>query len=167
MTDVDGDHLDVRTAALRTIAVSDDLPPEPADWKGKDAKVSEGPGALIAGYMWGDNALRFGSLGPDAREEAIRACLEQVHPGSGAHVQGVVHRVWGEHESPGGGGFAYFRPTEQRRFGSLMCRPHPDPQHGGQPLVFFAGEHDGIAQGWIQGAIQSSLAAAASVLSQP
>ncbi len=164
LTDEEADHLQVRLAAFRS-SVGAKAPPEPTDWTGRNPAVTRSPSALIAGYMWGINAQRLGSLEQPDRDRVIVDCLDRIHPGARRHVKRVVHRVWGEHVSPGGGGFAYFRPTEQRRFGALLCRPHPFGQ--ASQRVFFAGEHDGIAQGWIQGAMQSALAGAASVLSAP
>jgi len=163
LTDADADHLEVRLATFG-LQLGAEAPSEPTEWKARDRDVSAGPGALIAGYMWGINAQRFASLAAMDRDQLIRECLERIHPGTSGHVKQIVHRVWAEQVSPGGGGFAYFRPTEQRRFGALLCQPHGV---GESKRVFFAGEHDGIAQGWIQGAIQSALAAVASVLGSP
>ncbi|HEX2051040.1 MAG TPA: NAD(P)/FAD-dependent oxidoreductase [Actinomycetota bacterium] len=166
MTDDDSDHL---SPTSRSVTGNLPIDPafEPTDWKAASEDVANGPGAITGGYMWGTNALRFGSLDETQRSATIHDCVIQIHPNADSHIQRIVHRVWGDWPSPGGGGFAYFRPTEQRKYGGILCRPHPDPSRGAHPRVFFAGEHDGVAQGWIQGAVQSALAAAASVMSQP
>lgn len=164
MTDADTEHLQIRLATLFNSALST-APAEPTDWKGRVPEASERPGALIAGYMWGVNAQRFAALDEKGRDDLIEECLRRIHPDI-PRPAAIAHRVWAQYLNPGGGGFAYFRPNEQRRFASLLCQPHPWVENA-EPRVFFAGEHDGIAQGWIQGAIQSGLAAAASVLSSP
>jgi monoamine oxidase len=155
------DHLESRMAVIRGDRL-DKMPVDSADWIPKSATESDRPGALIGGYMWGTNAERFGSLDSQSRDQSIRDCLELIHPGSSRHELKMIHRVWAQHANPGGGGFAYFRPYDQRRYSRLVCQPHP---RGAAARLFFAGEHDGIAQGWIQGAIQSALAATASILS--
>ncbi|HJS87024.1 MAG TPA: NAD(P)/FAD-dependent oxidoreductase [Acetobacteraceae bacterium] len=123
---------------------------------------SEGPGALLAAYMWGDNANRFASLSPNERDRLIEECLECIHPGCRDLIDCQEHCIWNHETNPGGGAFAWYRPGQQSRYQEVLLRPHR-LSPSGPNLICFAGEHLGLIQGWIQGAMQTSLHAVAQI----
>lgn len=122
--------------------------------------VSHEPGVFLAAYMWGTNARRFASLTDSERDDLICRCVAELHPRNEAYLEDIIHISWDEASNPGGGAFAFYSPAEQRRYQRALCAPVPSDE----PRVFFAGEHVGVLQGWIQSAIQSALAAAIDVL---
>jgi monoamine oxidase len=131
-------------------------------WKAIDKDRSSGPGVLLAAYVWGTNGRRFASMSDAERTEMTVRSVEEIHPGNEQLLEEVVHWSWDEAVNPGGGAFAFFAPGEQRRYQELLCEPISDDR--GDRRVFFAGEHMGIAQGWIQGAIQSAIVAVTDIL---
>ena len=137
-----------------------------AYWDGVDEDVSRGPGVFLAAYLWGTNARRFASLNDEERTELIVASVQRVHRDNEKYLdRDPVHWSWDEQSSPGGGAFAFFKSGEQRRYQEGLCLPLADARW--QNRVFFAGEHIGIAHGWIQSAIQTALSAAISIAGSP
>jgi monoamine oxidase len=135
----------------------------PLHWKARSVDVSHAPGVFTGHYTWTANADRFTSLTDSERTDQVLQNLELLHPGIGKHVLELKHFSWNEQSSPGSGAFAYFAPGEHARYQSALCEPHPAVA----PRVFFAGEHLSVAHAWIQGAIQTGLAAAIDVLEAP
>ena len=132
----------------------------PTKWRAADPDLN-GPGVFIAAYVWGANAERIAAMPDPTRQEQLLRSIRRTHPWIDTYLlEPLEVRCWPNEDNPGGGAFAYFEPTEQRRYGPWLCRPHGD-------RVFFAGEHHGVAQGWIQGAIQSALAAVRGVAALP
>ena len=121
-----------------------------------DAQLSKQPGAILAAYMWGENARRFASLTTNERDDAIIRCLEMVHPGSSKHLTDLVHWPWDAQTNPGGGAFAWYQPGQQSRYQEAATRPYPDLEPW-KARVYFAGEHLGLIQGWIQSAMITAL----------
>ena len=124
----------------------------------KDRERSEGRGVLLAAYMWGQNAKRFSALSKSQQDEVVRSCLERVHPGCSQYLIDLKHWPWDNQSNPGGGGFAWYRPGQQSRYQEPGTKPHRQATRGPN-LVCFAGEHLGLLQGWIQGAMQTALSA--------
>lgn len=124
----------------------------------KSEERSKGRGALLAAYMWGQNARRFASLPTGEQDEDIRRCLERVHPGCSKYLIDIVHWPWDSQSNPGGGGFAWYTPGQQSRYQGAATKPHRIASNG-PSLVCFAGEHLGLIQGWVQGAMQTALSA--------
>lgn len=120
---------------------------------------SEGEGALLAAYMWGKNAARFGSLDPGDRDTEIIRCLEAVAPGCAQDIVDVEHVPWTLERNPAGGAFAWYEPAQHTRYQSVAGAPLWPVATGGPYRVTFAGEHLALIQGWLQGAMQSALCA--------
>jgi monoamine oxidase len=121
----------------------------------RDSKISKQPGALLAAYMWGENARRFASCGNSERDALIIKCLDEIYPGSTKQLTELVHWSWDAQSNPGGGAFAWYQPGQQSRYQESAARAHPQPVT--QARVFFAGEHLGIIQGWLQSAMVTAL----------
>lgn len=140
---------------------------QPTDWEADDPGRSDEPAVFLAAYMWEANARRFASLSDQGRTDLILDSVKHVHPNIGKYIgneiDDVVHWAWDEHESPGGGAWAFFAPGEQQRYQSALCDPMFEDRHG-QAHVFFAGEHVAILHAWIQSAIQSALSSVIDVL---
>ena len=120
---------------------------------------SEGEGALLAAYMWGQNADRFASMSESDRTEEIERCLEAVAPGSTREILDIKHVPWTLEPNPAGGAFSWFEPAQQTRYQSVAGAPLWPLPNSRSHRVTFAGEHLGLLQGWLQGAMQSALAA--------
>jgi monoamine oxidase len=123
----------------------------------RDPNVSKQPAAVLLAYMWGDNARRFASLLKEERDAVIIRCLESVYPGAREELIGdPVHYSWDAQTNPDGGAFAWYQPGQQTRYQEAAMRPHPDSSPGAAK-IFFAGEHLGLIQGWVQSAMVTAL----------
>jgi monoamine oxidase len=129
----------------------------PARWRAVSRERSHSPGVLLAAYMWGKNAEWFSATDDGTRDEVMRSCISKLHDQTDEYVDEIVHWSWDTAEMCGGGAFAWFGPGEQRRYQEALCRPVFDAR--GNPRVLFAGEHLAVMQGWIQGSLQSAIAA--------
>jgi monoamine oxidase len=128
----------------------------------RDDQRSNGPGAIVAAYMWGDNSKRFASLPDDQKDRLIRECLERIYPGCSKYLVDLKHWPWDAQSNPGGGAFAWYRPGQQARYQAAASRAHRTRANGPNQ-VCFAGEHLGLIQGWIQGAMQTAISAVGDV----
>jgi monoamine oxidase len=133
---------------------------EPSEWESVRDEVSKSPGVFLAAYMWESNARRFAALSEAERSEIAISNVAALHPDNEKLLEDIVHHSW----DVGGGAFASFAPGEQSRYQAALCEPLFDGD--GQPKVFFAGEHLAIMHGWIQGAIQSALAAVIKIIAR-
>lgn len=157
---VSPDSSDHGTSGISFSATSlKDEPQEPTEWESVNEEVSKSPGVFLAAYMWESNARRFAALGDSERSEIAISNVAALHPDNEKLLEDIVHHSW----DLGGGAFASFAPGEQSRYQAALCQPLFDGD--GQPKVFFAGEHLAIMHGWIQGAIQSALAAVIEIIS--
>lgn len=132
-------------------------------WEPGEPGLSESPGALLT-YIWGANARRFAALSDQERIQVVTDGLEQLHPGIRNDIVDVKFATW-DGPDLGGGAVAMFSPGEQRRYQSIIARPHPGGK--GTARVFFAGEHLAVTHAWIQAAIQTGLAAVLDIFSSP
>ena len=80
-------------------------------------------------------------------------------PGCSQDIREIVHVPWSLERNPGGGAFAWYEPAQHTRYLSTAGAPLWPVQAGGPCRVTFAGEHLALIQGWLQGAMQSALAA--------
>lgn len=139
----------------------------------KDAERAHGPGVLTASYTWEQRARRLhGLMDDDEKLEIILGDLEAIHgpdlpegrrvadylDKEPAHVR---HIFWDQDAGVAGGALAHFTACDHQRRQDALTRPiYVD----GRPRVFFAGEHVAVLHAWIQGALQTSLAATAHIL---
>ena len=114
--------------------------------------------------MWGKNADWFHASDDATRDRIMVSSIAELHGGTDERedIDEVVHFSWDSARWCGGGAFAWFGPGEQRRYQEALCRPVSDET--GEPRVFFAGEHTAVMHGWIQGSMQSAVAACIHVL---
>ena len=184
--------LAVPAAMVRAIAITPDLPLEQATvferlrygrvtksllqfdrrfWKRKGRSPAYGTDAPT-GAIWDANEEQRGPAGiltlmagGQASEDTqkllaqegvqglVRA-LDWLKPGD-AELLSHVHVTW-EHDMWAQGGYAYFDPTFDPAWRPWLARPHG--------RLLFAGEHTSIKwQGYMNGAVESGLRAAAEV----
>ncbi len=135
----------------------------PLHWSARNPELSHSSAAFTASYLWEGNARRFLALDRQERTDLVLRNVKMLHPQIDQYVDEIVHYAWDEQSNPGYGAFAYFAPGEHERYQGPLCQPYPLDN----PRVFFAGEHLALAHAWIQGAIQTGLDAAISVLQAP
>ena len=107
-------------------------------------------GGILLVYTWKSEALLFGALTPElAVAEAVDQIAE-VHPQ--IHSEFVRGKIKSWYNEPAQqGAFAHLKPRQERNVRWLMY-----PWRN----IYFAGEAISFANGWIQGALESSLRAA-------
>ena len=118
---------------------------------------SEGePGerALLECYTSGNTARSLGALSEPRRIETLLANLETVFPGMREQYERSASMVW-DADPLARGAFAWFKTGQMA---DLL--PHIAAPEG---RVYFAGEHTSPWFGWMQGALQSGIRAAAEV----
>ncbi|KPU45985.1 flavin-dependent L-tryptophan oxidase RebO precursor [Oxobacter pfennigii] len=120
---------------------------------------SDEPGVLMASYTIGGDASALGNLVSPGQYLTIRSKVEKVHGLPRWYLDenktvidfktvDWVREPWFH------GGFQMFLPGQKREFLYVSNIPEYDNR------VFFAGEHTSTKNGWIQGALQSGMAAA-------
>jgi monoamine oxidase len=121
-------------------------------------KVSHGPGALVGSYVWGQDARRLGAMTPEDREKAVVASVARIHPeiAEPGMVKDYATISWDENPWSAG---AFGMPTPGQH---ALYREAIKPEGN----VHFAGEHTSLDQGWIQGALISSLRAVEEIVTQ-
>lgn len=111
------------------------------------------PGVLVGSYCWGQDARRLGGLGKDERVRVVVEAISNIHPEileSGMVKDESASIFWDEYKFAGGA-FCFMKPSDFSNYYSDTIKPEGN--------LFFAGEHCSLDQGWIQGAIISSLRA--------
>lgn len=113
-----------------------------------------GKGALLISYTWADAAKPWARLDSAARIDAALADAARIHPQLASEFEFGVSHAW--HDEPfARGAFAYFAPGDPASLLSSIVAP--------QGRISFAGEHASRWHGWIEGAVESGLRAAAEV----
>jgi monoamine oxidase len=123
-------------------------------------EVSRGqPGAagILNFYSGGTAATRAGDGSPEERAREALADLERVHPGVGTRWNGLVIRnAWDRHPWSRGS-YSLLRPGQYTAFHGI--------EHLPEGRVHFAGEQSSaVWYGYLNGAVESGLAAAAAIL---
>ncbi|SFR03712.1 monoamine oxidase [Lentzea waywayandensis] len=112
--------------------------------------------ALLASYTIGPDADALARISPEQRERVVLDELGRIHPElkKPGMVLDVVTQAWGEDFSSMGAASVRWSKdvatSEEER--ALAAKP--------QGTLFFAGEHCSTYPAWIEGAIESGLAAA-------
>ncbi|WP_409340547.1 flavin monoamine oxidase family protein [Paenibacillus sp. MBLB4367] len=121
---------------------------------------SGGPGGVVlASYTWEDDSLPWINM---SNEEQVMKALNIMADIHGdvvykTFVTGVAHN-WDL--SPfAAGAFTMFKPFQETELSPYISIP--------EGSVYFAGEHASDYHGWIQGAIQSAIRAAAEINTTP
>lgn len=115
-----------------------------------DAKVSQGPGIMLASYTWGLPARRLAALSPAQRHATTLQHVGRIHPQ--LHQQGIIRRMaswsWDNFEWSSGA-FAWFLPGQHSSLHRHLISP--------EGRVLLAGEHASLTHTWMQGALESAL----------
>ncbi|GAB3079676.1 flavin monoamine oxidase family protein [Pedococcus soli] len=109
---------------------------------------------LLASYTWGQDAARWGALGPDERISLAIKDVAKIHPQIVDEVEGGASHVW-QNDPWAGGAFALFEPGQETALHDDIVSAHG--------RIHFAGEHASVHHAWIEGAIESGLRAARAI----
>ncbi|MFI9386583.1 flavin monoamine oxidase family protein [Kutzneria sp. NPDC052558] len=119
--------------------------------------------ALLASYAIGPDADALAQVPGEKRQQIVLEELSAIHPEltEPGMVLDVVTQAWGEDPASLGGASVRWSKdiatAEEER--ALAARP--------QGTLFFAGEHCSSHPAWVEGAIESGLAAAQEIHSRP
>lgn len=118
-------------------------------------------GVLLASYNINLDAVRIGNLDKKIRMNKVKREVEEVHGLEGGYLDSIVEDYkminW-ENEKGFYGAFSYYMPEQQRLFAYASAKPEYDNR------VFFAGEHVSLTHAWTQGALNSGMKAANSLV---
>ena len=115
-------------------------------------------GVLLASYTWGQDALRWGAMDEETRLEEAIEDVSKLHPRiRDVYEVGASHAWYDDRWASGA--FALFEPGQQTELQADIVRP--------EGRIHFAGEHCSLYHAWIQGALQSGLAAATAINEMP
>jgi monoamine oxidase len=115
-------------------------------------------GVLLASYTWGQDALRWGAMDEETRLEEAIEDVSQLHPRiRDAYEVGASHAWYDDRWA--NGAFALFEAGQQTELQADIVRP--------EGRIYFAGEHCSLYHAWIQGALESGLAAARTINELP
>lgn len=109
----------------------------------------------LTAWAMGGNAERLDAL-PD--KEAARRVLDEIEalrPASRGQLRYVGSQSWAS-DPFAGGGWAYYRPGQIRRFADAFGKPHAN--------IHFCGEHAARTSRGMEGAMESGLAAARTIV---
>ncbi len=114
-------------------------------------------GVLVGSYSWGADARRLGSICRAERGSVVAKCISEIHPEilDPGMLIGSESMFWDENPWAGGA-FCFMRPGDFENYYS--------DTRSREGRLLFAGEHCSLDQGWMQGAIQSSLEATEDLL---
>ena len=127
-------HLQVQSFEKREISTDD----------------SSGPGVLVGSYVWGQDARRLGSLDREERSKVVTDAVSKIHPEilEKDMVKDSESISWDNYKYSLGA-FCFMRPGDFSNYYENAITSEGN--------LFFAGEHCSLDNGWIQGAIISSL----------
>ena len=113
----------------------------------------EDPAAVTGLTAWtmGANARRLDAVDEKHSAHLVSREIEAVRPALRGQLAYVGRKSWGA-DAFAGGGWAYFRPGQIRRFGSTLAAAHG--------RIHFAGEHVAHANRGMEGAMESGERAA-------
>ncbi|MBS4217526.1 flavin monoamine oxidase family protein [Bacillus sp. FJAT-49711] len=120
---------------------------------------SSGPGAILASYTWGDDALIWDSMSTENRLEYTLKNLAKIH-GEQVFREFETGTSYSWVRNPySGGAFTMFKPEQIKELSPYISTP--------EGRVHFAGEHASSLHAWIQGAIESGIRVAHEVNDLP
>lgn len=116
---------------------------------------NDAPAVLLASYSWGSDALLWNSLSQSDITREVLKCLSEVY-GNIVYKEYLrtVTFNWSRN-SFSAGCFTLYAPGQQKHFGEEVSKP--------SGRLHFAGEHASLFPGWIEGAIESGIRAAAEI----
>jgi monoamine oxidase len=110
-----------------------------------------GRGVILASFTGADDAIMWGALSPEERITRAAQDVEKIHSGSLRELEGGASKDW-HNDRFAGGVCAWFDPGQEGSLFKHMIAP--------EGRVYFAGEHNSLNHGWIEGAVESGLRAA-------
>ncbi len=112
------------------------------------ARNGEDPTKVTSFTAWamGPNAARLDSLPPKQAADLVIKEIEAVRPAARGQLEFLGLHSWGN-DPFAQGGWAYFRPGQITSFGATMGAPHG--------RILFCGEHLGLANRGMEGAMES------------
>jgi monoamine oxidase len=123
----------------------------------KSARVSAGPGVMLASYSWGQTARRLASLAHRERAALVLQNVARIHPqiAQPGIVRHTASWSWDNHPLSSGA-FAWFNPGQHTELYRHLLTP--------EGRIHFAGEHASLTHTWMQGALESGLRATREIL---
>jgi monoamine oxidase len=126
-----------------------DLPIRRLNYPTPDPEVARG--ILLASYTWGQDALQWGAMDAQTRQQEALDDVSCLHPRiREVYECGESYAWYGDPWARGA--FALFAPEQQTQLHADIMRP--------EGRIHFAGEHCSLYHAWIQGALESGIAAA-------
>ena len=109
------------------------------------------PGVIVGSYCWGTDALRLGALSREERGKVVIEAVSQIHPEllETDMVKSPPASISWDEYSNTKGAFCFHKPGDFSNYYFDTLKSEGN--------LHFAGEHCSLDQGWIQGAIISSL----------
>lgn len=115
-------------------------------------------GILLASYTWGQDALQWGAMDAETRQEEALDDISRLHPRiRDVYEVGASHAWYGDKWARGA--FAMFAPGQQTELQASIVAP--------EGRILFAGEHCSLYHAWIQGALESGIRAAKQIHEAP
>lgn len=117
------------------------------------------PGVLVGSYVWGQDARRLGALNFNDRVKVVTDAVSKIHPEilEDGMVKDSTSISWDNYNNSLGA-FCFMKPGDFTNYYQDVISPEGN--------LFFAGEHCSLDNGWIQGAIISSLKAVEDLVKQ-
>lgn len=112
------------------------------------------PRGLLTCYVGGWGADRWGPLATEERLARARGLLGEIWPGAPAEIERGTSWFWSV-QNWIQGSYAYFAPGEMSSVRPFLPQP--------MDRIHFAGEHTAVWQGYMNGAVESGLRAAAEI----
>jgi monoamine oxidase len=113
---------------------------------------------LLASYTWGQDALQWGAMDEETRQEEALDDVARIHPRiREVYEVGASYAWYGDRWARGA--FAMFAPEQQTQLQADIVSP--------EGRIHFAGEHCSLYHAWIQGALESGIRAARQIHEAP
>ena len=127
----------------------------PSDNVAQNSEVSRQPSVFLASYSWGQQARRMAIRENRDRTAAELATLHDCLNSSPELIERTASWSWGDHPWSAGA-YSFFRPGEHAELHGALVEP--------DGRVLLAGEHASLTHSWIQGAFQSAVRAATTIV---
>lgn len=115
---------------------------------------ASGPEGVLLTYVRGERAEELDGLDHPARVARVLSHWESFLPGASSHLASGASHSW-QQDPWSRAAWAEPTPEQDRELGSALARP--------EGPIHFAGEHISGARGWMNGALESGLRAAAEI----
>ena len=133
-----------------------DLPIRRMNYPTPDPSTTRG--ILLASYTWGQDALQWGAMDDETRQEEALDDVSRIHPRiREVYEVGASYAWYGDRWARGA--FAMFAPEQQTQLQADIVSP--------EGRIHFAGEHCSLYHAWIQGALESGIRAARQIHEAP